>query len=63
MHIVDSQGHLWGALVPPSWEGERNDLALEAADLTRVPCTYYECIALFTEHLPWLKGGWRLPHA
>ena len=25
-------------------------------DLTRMPCTYYECIALFTEHLPWLKG-------
>jgi predicted TIM-barrel fold metal-dependent hydrolase len=47
-------------------------------DLTRMPCTYYECIALFTEHLPWLKGddlawvmgrgvcewlGWRLPQA
>jgi predicted TIM-barrel fold metal-dependent hydrolase len=25
-------------------------------DLTRMPCTYYECITLFTEHLPWLKG-------
>lgn len=25
-------------------------------DLTRMPCTYYECIALFTRHLPWLKG-------
>jgi L-fuconolactonase len=25
-------------------------------DLTRMPCTYYECIALFTEHLPWLHG-------
>lgn len=25
-------------------------------DLTRMPCTYYECIALFTEHLPWLRG-------
>jgi predicted TIM-barrel fold metal-dependent hydrolase len=25
-------------------------------DLTRMPCTYYECIALFTEHLPWLAG-------
>jgi predicted TIM-barrel fold metal-dependent hydrolase len=25
-------------------------------DLTRMPCTYYECIALFTEQLPWLKG-------
>jgi L-fuconolactonase len=25
-------------------------------DLTRSPCSYYECIALFTEHLPWLAG-------
>jgi predicted TIM-barrel fold metal-dependent hydrolase len=25
-------------------------------DLTRMPCTYYECITLFTRHLPWLKG-------
>jgi len=24
-------------------------------DLTRMPCTYYECITLFTEHQPWLK--------
>jgi predicted TIM-barrel fold metal-dependent hydrolase len=26
-------------------------------DLTRMPCTYYECIHLFTEHLPWLNGN------
>ena len=26
-------------------------------DLTRMSCTYYECIALFTQHLPWLKGA------
>jgi L-fuconolactonase len=47
-------------------------------DLTRMPCTYYECITLFTEHLPWLTGedlegvmgrgvcewlGWPLPGA
>src|SRR3989442_13290243 len=25
-------------------------------DLTRMPCTYYECIHLFTDHLPWLGG-------
>jgi L-fuconolactonase len=25
-------------------------------DLTRMPCTYYECIHLFTDNLPWLKG-------
>jgi predicted TIM-barrel fold metal-dependent hydrolase len=47
-------------------------------DLTRMPCTYYECIKLFTEHLSWLRGddlewvmgrgvcewlGWPLPDA
>jgi predicted TIM-barrel fold metal-dependent hydrolase len=26
-------------------------------DLTRMPCSYRECIALFTEELPWLKGA------
>ncbi len=25
-------------------------------DLTRMPCTYHECITLFTEQLPWLGG-------
>ena len=30
--------------------------AFWGTDLTRMPCTYYECIALFTEHLPWLTG-------
>ena len=47
-------------------------------DLTRMPCTYRECVTLFTEELPWLKGadlewvmgrgvcewlGWPLPAA
>jgi len=26
-------------------------------DLTRMRCSYYECIHQFTAHLPWLKGG------
>ena len=25
-------------------------------DLTRMPCTYRECIDLFTDELGWLKG-------
>jgi L-fuconolactonase len=25
-------------------------------DLTRMPCTYYECVHLFTDNLPWLAG-------
>jgi predicted TIM-barrel fold metal-dependent hydrolase len=30
--------------------------AFWGTDLTRMPCTYYECITLFTRHLDWLKG-------
>jgi predicted TIM-barrel fold metal-dependent hydrolase len=45
-------------------------------DITRMPCTWRQCLTLFTEELPWLKGrdlelvmgeavcnwlGWRLP--
>jgi predicted TIM-barrel fold metal-dependent hydrolase len=45
-------------------------------DITRMPCSYRQCVALFTEELPWLKGhdldlvmgralcdwiGWKLP--
>ena len=25
-------------------------------DITRMHCTYRQCITLFTEELPWLKG-------
>ena len=47
-------------------------------DLTRMPCPYRECVTLFTEELPWLRGadlewvmgrgvcewlGWPLPAA
>jgi len=45
-------------------------------DITRMPCTYRECVTMFTEELPWLTGrdkelvmgravcdwiGWKLP--
>ena len=26
-------------------------------DITRMPCAYRQCVTLFTEELPWLKGG------
>jgi len=26
-------------------------------DLTGIPCTYRQAIAMFTEELPWLRGG------
>ena len=25
-------------------------------DLTRMPCSYRQCVTMFTEELPWLKG-------
>ena len=26
-------------------------------DITRMPCSYRQCVTMFTEELPWLKGG------
>ena len=26
-------------------------------DITRMPCSYRQCVTLFTEELPWLKGS------
>ena len=26
-------------------------------DITRMPCTYRQCVTMFTEELPWLKGN------
>jgi predicted TIM-barrel fold metal-dependent hydrolase len=25
-------------------------------DITRMPCSYRECVTMFTEEMPWLKG-------
>ena len=25
-------------------------------DITRMPCSWHQCVTLFTEELPWLKG-------
>jgi hypothetical protein len=45
-------------------------------DITRMPCTWRQCVTMFTEELPWLKGrdlelvmgralcdwiGWKVP--
>jgi hypothetical protein len=26
-------------------------------DITRMPCSWKQCITMFTEELPWLKGN------
>ena len=27
------------------------------SDLSRLPCSYRECVTMFTEEMPWLKAG------
>jgi predicted TIM-barrel fold metal-dependent hydrolase len=54
------------------------DRCFWGTDITRMPCSYRQCVTLFTEELPWLKGrdlervmggavvdwlGWRRPAA
>ena len=51
MDIVDAQLHLWQAEGPDRpWPPGR---AVEAQKPYPIS---YECITLFTEHLPWLQG-------
>jgi predicted TIM-barrel fold metal-dependent hydrolase len=53
-NAMDEAGVARVVIVPPSWEGDRNDLALEAA---RLPCSYRQAVTMFTEELAWLKGS------
>jgi predicted TIM-barrel fold metal-dependent hydrolase len=32
------------------------DRCFWGTDITRIPCTYRQCVTMFTEELPWLKG-------
>jgi predicted TIM-barrel fold metal-dependent hydrolase len=32
------------------------DRSFWGTDITRMPCSYRECVTMFTEELPWLKG-------
>jgi hypothetical protein len=45
------EGHrrrLYDAFGPARW--------FWGTDITRMPCSWRECVTLFTEELPWLKG-------
>ena len=33
-----------------------SDRAFWGTDITRMPCSYRQCVTMFTEELPWLKG-------
>src|SRR5207244_9116539 len=32
------------------------DRSFWGTDITRMPCSYRQCVTMFTEELPWLKG-------
>ncbi len=61
---MDAAGVDRVVIVPPSWEGDRNDLALQAARLHpsrfavmgRLSCSYRQAVTLFTEELDFLSG-------
>jgi hypothetical protein len=49
------------ALIHPVLDDpDSNELAMEAVrkctDITRMPCSWRQCMTVFTEDLPWLKG-------
>ena len=68
--IHDNLRRLYDAFGPARW--------FWGTDITRMPCPWRQCVTLFTEELPWLKGrdlelvmgravcdwlGWPLPRA
>jgi len=67
-NIHDGLHRMYDAFGPQRW--------FWGTDITRMPCSYRQCVTLFTEELPWLKGtdlelvmgrglcewlGWKLP--
>ena len=51
MPIVDAQVHIWGSGTPlPPHR------ATPVFTKDELPCTWRQCVTLFTEELPWLRG-------
>jgi hypothetical protein len=46
--IHDNLRRLYDAFGPARW--------FWGTDITRMPCPWRQCVTLFTEELPWLKG-------
>ena len=59
---------------PSSWD--LNSSVFWGTDITRMPCTWRQCVTMFTEEMPWLSGrdqelvmgravcdfiGWKIP--
>ena len=54
MLIVDSRIH---RQIPTySVEAFGPDRSFWGTDITRMPCSYRQCVTMLTEELPWLKG-------
>ena len=47
-NIHDGLHRLFDAFGPQRW--------FWGTDITRMPCSYHQCVTMFTEELPWLKG-------
>jgi hypothetical protein len=48
-HIKDGLQRIFDAIRP--------DRFFWGTDITRMPCSYRQCVTFFTEELPWLKGA------
>ena len=73
MLIVDAQVHIWSQGTP---SGQHRQISSYTTDIARMSCSWRQCVTMFTEELPWLKGrdlelvmgqgvcdwiGWKLP--
>ena len=41
----------------PGWDPNSNERMFWGTDITRMPCSWRQCVAMFTEGLPWLSAG------
>ena len=61
MLIVDAQVHIWSAGDPSNARHRQvasftKDELLRGTDITRIPCSWRQCVTPFAEELPWLRG-------
>lgn len=60
MRIVDAQIHLWGSGLPSNMAPRQvtafttDEAVFWGTDITKMPCSWRQCVTMFTEELPWL---------
>ena len=67
MLIVDAQVHIWRNNKPTYrnihgylrqiYDAFGPERMFWGTDITRMPCSWRQCVAMFTEGLPWLSAG------